>query len=85
MGKRVYLVMFHPLPEQECVNIYRFDISDQKELEEKLRESERRLSEAQKQKENCRKGDAYARTPSKNFHTSYRSSGFPKRMQASLS
>ena len=32
--------MFHPLPEQECVNISRFYISDQKELEEKLRESE---------------------------------------------
>ncbi len=40
VGKRVYLVVFHPLPEQECVNIYGFDISDQKELEEKLRESE---------------------------------------------
>ena len=40
MGKRVYLVSFHPLPEDECVNIYGFDISDQKELEEKLRESE---------------------------------------------
>ena len=34
-GKRVYLVSFHPLPEEECVNIYGFDISDQKELEEK--------------------------------------------------
>ncbi|MHC1757851.1 MAG: PAS domain S-box protein [Methanosarcina sp.] len=42
VGKRVYLVAFHPLPEEECVNIYGFDISDQKELEEKLRESERR-------------------------------------------
>ena len=40
VGKRVYLVAFHPLPEEECVNIYGFDISDQKELEEKLRESE---------------------------------------------
>jgi PAS domain S-box-containing protein len=37
-GNRVYLVAFHPLPEEECVNIYGFDISDQKELEEKLRE-----------------------------------------------
>ena len=36
-GNRVYLVSFHPLPEEECVNIYGFDISDQKELEEKLR------------------------------------------------
>ena len=35
VGKRVYLVDFHPIPEEECVNIYGFDISDQKELEEK--------------------------------------------------
>ncbi|MHB8100784.1 MAG: histidine kinase dimerization/phosphoacceptor domain -containing protein [Methanosarcina sp.] len=35
-GKRVYLVTFYPLPEEEFVNIYGFDISDQKELEEKL-------------------------------------------------
>jgi len=40
VGKRVYLVTFHPSPEEECVNIYGFDISDQKELEKKLRESE---------------------------------------------
>ena len=40
VGKRVYLVVFHPLPEQECVNVYGFDISDQKELEGKLQESE---------------------------------------------
>src|SRR5665647_226245 len=39
-GKRVYLVTFHPLSEEKCVNIYGFDISDQKEFEEKLRESE---------------------------------------------
>ncbi|HWQ49592.1 MAG TPA: PocR ligand-binding domain-containing protein [Methanosarcina sp.] len=39
-GKRVYLVVFHPLPEQESVNISGFNITDQKELEEKLRESE---------------------------------------------
>ena len=37
VGKRVYLVAFHPLPEEECVNIYGFDISDQKELEEKIK------------------------------------------------
>ena len=41
MGKRVYLVTFHPFPEEECVNIYGFDISDQKELEEKLRIKEK--------------------------------------------
>ena len=42
VGKKVYLVEFHPVPEEECVNIYGFDISDQKELEEQLRESEAR-------------------------------------------
>ena len=41
-GNRVYLVSFHPLPEEECVNIYGFDISDQKKLEEKLQESEKK-------------------------------------------
>ena len=35
VGKRIYQASFHPLPEEECVNIYGFDISDQKELEEK--------------------------------------------------
>jgi PAS domain S-box-containing protein len=41
-GNKVYSVAFHPLPEEECVNIYGFDISDQKELEGKLRESEKK-------------------------------------------
>jgi PAS domain S-box-containing protein len=40
VGKRVYLATFYPTPENESVNIYGFDISDQKTLEEKLRESE---------------------------------------------
>ena len=40
VGKRVYMVTFHPLPE-EHVNVYGFDISGQKELEEKLRIKER--------------------------------------------
>src|SRR5665811_2107814 len=35
-----YITAFHPLPEEECVNIYGFDISDQKEVEGQLRESE---------------------------------------------
>ncbi|MGB9938958.1 PAS domain S-box protein [Methanosarcina sp.] len=39
-GKSVYLVIFHPLSIQECVNISGFDISDQKELEEKTLENE---------------------------------------------
>jgi len=38
---RVYLISLHHLPEEECVNIYGFDISDWKELEEKLMENER--------------------------------------------
>ena len=32
VGNREYLVMFYLLPEQECVNISGFDISDQKKL-----------------------------------------------------
>jgi ligand-binding sensor protein len=38
--KKVYLVVFHPLREQECVNISGFDISGQKEVEEKPQKSE---------------------------------------------
>jgi PAS domain S-box-containing protein len=40
VGKRVYLINFHPLLEERCVNIYGFDISNRKELEEKLWECE---------------------------------------------
>ena len=40
VGNRIYLVIFSPLPEQECVNISGFDISAQKDVEGKLRESE---------------------------------------------
>jgi PAS domain S-box-containing protein len=40
VGNKVYLVSFQPLPVEECVNIYGFDISDQKELEGRLKESE---------------------------------------------
>ncbi|WP_440947659.1 PAS domain S-box protein [Methanosarcina sp. T3] len=40
VGKRIYLIIFHPLPEQECTNIYGFDITDRKEPEGNLRESE---------------------------------------------
>ena len=42
VGKRVYLIVFHPLPEEKYVIISGFDISDQKEFEGKLRESENR-------------------------------------------
>ena len=45
VGNRVYLVVFHPLSIQECVNISGFDISDQKELEEKPLESEKKYQE----------------------------------------
>ncbi|HPS88987.1 MAG TPA: PAS domain S-box protein [Methanosarcina vacuolata] len=40
VGKRVYLINFHPFPEEGCVNIYGFDISSREGLEEKLWESE---------------------------------------------
>ena len=43
-GNKIYMVAFHPLPVEECVNIYGFDISDQKEIEEKLRESENKYN-----------------------------------------
>lgn len=36
VGNRVYLIVFHPLPEQECVIISGFDISDQIKIEQKL-------------------------------------------------
>jgi Sensory domain found in PocR len=39
-GNKIYSVTFHPLPEEECVNVYGFDISDQKVLEVKPLESE---------------------------------------------
>jgi PAS domain S-box-containing protein len=42
VGKRVYLVVFHPLPEQECANIFGLDITDHKGLEEKTHGSEAR-------------------------------------------
>ncbi|AKB83500.1 Phytochrome, two-component sensor histidine kinase [Methanosarcina barkeri 3] len=47
VGKKTYSVSFHPLPEEECVNIYGFDISEQKETEEKLRKNESDLKKAQ--------------------------------------
>jgi PAS domain S-box-containing protein len=40
VGTKLYLVVFSPLPEQKFVNISVFDISDQKEVEGKLRENE---------------------------------------------
>jgi len=41
VGNKVYLVAFHFLPKEEYVNIYGFDISDQKELEKILRIKEK--------------------------------------------
>jgi PAS domain-containing protein len=40
VGKRVYLTVFHPSYEEKFVYISGFDISDQKEFEEKVQESE---------------------------------------------
>jgi len=40
VGKKSILIVFHPLPNEERVYISGFDISDQKEIERKLRESE---------------------------------------------
>lgn len=40
VGKRIYLIVFHPLPKEKCVNISGFDISDQKKLEEKIQKNE---------------------------------------------
>ena len=42
VGNRLYVVSFHHLPEEECVNIYGFDISDQKELGERFQASEKK-------------------------------------------
>jgi PAS domain S-box-containing protein len=41
-GNRVYLVVFYPLPENECVNVSGFDISDKRKIKEKPLESEER-------------------------------------------
>jgi|GEM_PF-1418280 len=41
VGKKTYLVAFHPLHEEDYVNVYGFDISGHKELEEKLRNKEK--------------------------------------------
>ncbi|MGE5473172.1 MAG: PAS domain S-box protein [Ignavibacteriales bacterium] len=40
VGVKVYLIVFHPSPEEECIKVSGFDISEQKELEEELQESE---------------------------------------------
>ncbi|AKB31881.1 sensory transduction histidine kinase [Methanosarcina siciliae HI350] len=39
--KKVYLVTFHPSTEEKHVNIYGFDITDQKKLEERVRIKEK--------------------------------------------
>ena len=45
VDNRTYLVAFHSLPEEECVNMYGFDISDQKEIEARLREANEKTQE----------------------------------------
>ena len=39
VGKKVYLTTFYHFTEDKCVNIYGFEKSDQKELEEKIQEN----------------------------------------------
>jgi len=41
VGRRVYLISFHPFVEEELTTLYGFDITEQKELEEKLRIKEK--------------------------------------------
>ncbi len=41
VGKRVYLVSFHPLEGEEQVNIYGFDVTDYRKLKEKLQIKEK--------------------------------------------
>ncbi len=48
VGNKVYLIVFSPLPEQECVTISGFDIADCMRAEEKTRWNEVRLVEAQR-------------------------------------
>jgi len=42
VGNKVYLVTFNPTPDEREVTLYGFDITDQKELEKKLQESEKK-------------------------------------------
>ncbi|MHB8101463.1 MAG: PAS domain S-box protein [Methanosarcina sp.] len=43
LGNRTYIIAFHPLPEEECVDMYGFDISEQKETEALLREANEQI------------------------------------------
>lgn len=43
-GNRVYLVVFSPLPQKECVNISGFDITEQREREDKIRKNAEKYS-----------------------------------------
>jgi PAS domain S-box-containing protein len=56
-GNRIYSVAFHPLPEEKCVNIYGFDISDQKDEIQSLRV---RLEEPEELQRAIREGDVDA-------------------------
>ena len=53
-GNSIYSVAFHPLPEEKCVNIYGFDISDQKDEIQSLRA---RLEEPEELQRAIREGD----------------------------
>jgi len=73
VGKIVYLVEFHPIPEEECVNIYGFDISDRKELEGKLREAYENLQvqnkKLQAQSEEIYEANEALHESEERFHT----------------
>ncbi|OEU43824.1 hypothetical protein BGV40_02065 [Methanosarcina sp. Ant1] len=43
LGNRTYIIAFHPLPEEECVDMYGFDISEQRETEALLREANEQI------------------------------------------
>ena len=45
VGEGVYLMLFHPLPEQECVSISGFNISDHKKPGDEIQESEAQENE----------------------------------------
>jgi len=43
LGNSKYIIAFHPLPEEECVDMYGFNICEQKETETLLREANEQI------------------------------------------
>jgi PAS domain S-box-containing protein len=66
--KKVYLVVFHPLPEQERVNISGFDISNKKEIETRLCEA---YEQIQIQSEELNVTNEELRAQSAELHEAY--------------